>query len=49
VILTWVYRLIVALVLVLVALDFWEERDWRKQLVAVMVLVPLLLRLAMVK
>jgi hypothetical protein len=47
--LTWIYRLVVALVLVLVALDLWEERDWRKQLVAVMVLVPLLLRLAMVK
>ncbi len=47
--LTWVYRLIVALVLVLVTLDLWEERDWRKQLVAVMVMVPLLLRLAMVK
>jgi hypothetical protein len=47
--LTWIYRLIVAIVLLLVALDLWDERDWRKQIVAVMVLVPLLLRLAMVK
>jgi hypothetical protein len=47
--LTLVYRLIVALVLLLVALDLWEERDWRKQVVAVMVLVPLMLRLVMVK
>jgi hypothetical protein len=49
VILTWVYRLIVAIVLLLVVFDLWDERDWRKQIVAVMVLVPLLLRLAMVK
>ena len=47
--LTWIYRLIVAVVLVLVALDLWNERDWRKQVVAVMVIVPLLLRLVMVK
>jgi hypothetical protein len=47
--LTWVYRIIIAVVLVLVALDLWDERDWRKQLVAVMVIVPLLLRLVMIK
>jgi hypothetical protein len=47
--LTWVYRIIIVVVLVLVALDLWDERDWRKQLVAVMVIVPLLLRLVMVK
>jgi len=46
---TWVYRLIILVVLILVALDLWDERDWRKQLVAMMVLVPLLLRLVMVK
>jgi len=47
--LTWIYRLIVAVVLVLVALDLWNERDWRKQVVAVMVIVPLLLRVLMIK
>jgi hypothetical protein len=47
--LTWVYRIIIVVVLVLVALDLWDERDWRKQLVAVMVIVPLLLRLVMIK
>lgn len=45
----WAYRLIVLVVLVIVTLDLWEERDWRKQIVAVMVLVPLLLRVVMVK
>jgi hypothetical protein len=47
--LTWIYRLIVAVVLVLVALDLRDERDWRKQVVAVMVIVPLLLRVLMIK
>lgn len=46
---TWIYRGIVLLVLVLVALDLFEERDRRKQLVAAIVLVPLLLRLLMLK
>lgn len=48
-ILTWVYRLIVAVVLALVVLDLWDERDWRRQIVAVMVIVPMLLRLVMLK
>ncbi len=46
---TWVYRAIVLLLLVLVALDLAEERDLKKQLVAAIVLVPLLLRLLMVR
>lgn len=46
---TWIYRGIVLLVLVLVALDLLGERDRRKQLVAVIVLVPLVLRLLMLK
>lgn|GEM_PF-657082 len=46
---TLVYRGIVLLVLVLVALDLFGERDRRKQLVAVIVLVPLVLRLLMLK
>ena len=46
---TWVYRAIVLLVLILVALDLAEERDFKKQLVAAIVLVPLLLRLMMLR
>ncbi len=46
---TWIYRGIVLLVLVLVALDLFGERDRRKQLVAAIVLVPLVLRLLMLK
>lgn len=46
---TWVYRGIVLLVLVLVALDLMEEHDRRRQLVAAIVLVPLVLRLLMLK
>lgn len=46
---TWIYRLIVLVVLVLVAMDLFEERDLRKQIVAVIVLVPLALRLLMLK
>jgi len=48
-VITLVYRGIVLLVLVLVALDLFGERDRRKQLVAVIVLVPLVLRLLMLK
>lgn len=46
---TWAYRGVVLLVLTLVVLDFFGERDRRKQLVAVIVLVPLVLRLLMLK
>jgi hypothetical protein len=46
---TWVYRLIVLFVLVLVTMDLFTEHDRRKQVVAVMVLVPLVLRLLMLK
>lgn len=46
---TLIYRLVVLFVLALVALELFDERDWRKQLVAVMVIVPLALRLLMVK
>jgi hypothetical protein len=45
----WIYRLIVLVVLALVAMELYSERDWRKQIVAVMVLVPLTLRLLMLK
>jgi len=47
--LTWIYQVIVAAVLALVALELWDERDWRRQIVAVMVIVPLVLRLVMIK
>jgi hypothetical protein len=46
---TWIYRCIVLLLLGLVALDLCEERDRLRQAVAVMVLVPLVLRLLMLK
>jgi hypothetical protein len=46
---TWVYRLIVLLVIMLVTMELFTERDRKKQVVAVMVLVPLVLRFLMLK
>jgi hypothetical protein len=46
---TWIYRAIVLLVLTLVVLDLYGEHDRKKQIVAVIVLVPLVLRLLMLK
>jgi hypothetical protein len=46
---TWVYRLIVLLVIMLVTMELFTERDRKKQVVPVMVLVPLVLRFLMLK
>lgn len=45
----WVYRLLVGLLAVLVVWDLLCEKSIRRQAVAAMVLVPLVLRLLMIK
>jgi len=44
-----IYLIITAMVLVMTFWCFVTEKDWRKQVCAAMVIVPLLLRVLMVK
>ncbi len=46
---TYIYRLIVLLVLALVIRCMFRERSFWKQVTAVMVVIPLVLRLLMLK
>jgi hypothetical protein len=48
-ILTWVYWAITLLMIVLVLRSLYREKSLREQIVAAMVLVPLLLRVLMIK
>lgn len=45
----WLYRLIVGMLVVLIGWDLLREKSARRQAVAAMVLVPLVLRLLMIK
>ncbi|MEW6216313.1 MAG: hypothetical protein AB1543_01335 [Candidatus Bipolaricaulota bacterium] len=45
----WAYRLLVGLLVILVTWDLLREKSVRRQAVAAMVLVPLVLRLLMIK
>ncbi len=47
--LTLVYRLIVLFIICLVIWDLWGEKDWRHQMMAGIVLIPLILRFLMIK
>lgn len=46
---TWIYRAIALLFLVFVFRDFWKEVSPSKKITACMVMVPLTLRLLMIK
>ncbi len=48
-ILTWTYWAITLLMIVLVLRSLYREKSLREQIVAAMVLVPLLLRVLMIK
>ena len=48
-ILTWIYWAITAFMIVLVLRSLYREKSLREQIVAAMVLVPLLLRVLMIK
>lgn len=48
-ILTWIYWAITLLMIVLVLRSLYREKSLREQIVAAMVLVPLLLRVLMIK
>ncbi|MGI6596969.1 MAG: hypothetical protein ACOX2T_04095 [bacterium] len=47
--LTFIYRALIAVVLFFIVVNVWKEKDIRNQAVGVIVIVPLLLRLLMVK
>jgi hypothetical protein len=49
VILTWIYWAITAFMIILVLRSLYREKSLREQIVAAMVLVPLLLRVLMIK
>lgn len=48
-VLSWIYWVIVVLAIVLVVRSLYREKSLREQLVAAMVLVPLLLRALFIK
>jgi len=45
----WSYILITALFAVIVTQELFRERNWRQQLAMVLVLVPLVLRVLLIK
>lgn len=47
--LTIIYRLIVLFFIVMITWDLWREKRWSFQLVAGIVLIPLVLRFLMLK
>lgn len=44
-----IYVVIAALFLILTILDLFEERNWKKQLTHLIVLIPLILRVLLIK
>ena len=48
-VLTWIYWAITAFMIILVLRSLYREKSLREQIVAAMVLVPLLLRVLMIK
>jgi hypothetical protein len=44
-----IYILITAIFLVLTITDLFQEKDWKKQLTHVIVLIPLILRVLLIK
>ncbi|MBK6765847.1 MAG: hypothetical protein IPG71_05810 [bacterium] len=45
----WTYWLLAALLLALIARELWRASEWRMQLAAALVLLPLLLRVLLFK
>ena len=48
-VLTWIYWAITAFMIILILRSLYREKSLREQVVAAMVLVPLLLRVLMIK
>ena len=46
---TWVYRAIALLLLVYVGRDFWKDDSPAKKVIACMVMIPLALRVLLIK
>lgn len=46
---TLIYRMIAALVLILTIVNLFEEKEFKKQINAALVVIPLVLRILMIK
>jgi len=44
-----IYLLIAALFLFLTVIDLFNEKDWKKQLTHILVMIPLILRVLLIK
>jgi len=44
-----IYLLIAAIVLFLTVIDLFNEKNWKKQLTHIIVIIPLLLRMLLIK
>ncbi len=47
--LKYIYVIIAAVFLILTVIDLFEEKNWKKQLTHIIVLIPLLLRVLLIK
>jgi len=47
--LKFIYLIIAAIVLLLTVVDLFQEKNWKKQLTHLIVIIPLLLRVLLIK
>lgn len=47
--LKFIYLIIAAIVLLLTVIDLFQEKNWKKQLTHLIVIIPLLLRVLLIK
>ncbi|MBU1101799.1 MAG: hypothetical protein KKA84_15485 [Bacteroidetes bacterium] len=45
----WLYIVILVLLSLVIVKEMFEERDWKKQIALVMVLIPFILRIFLIK
>lgn len=46
---TWIYQAITLVIVLLIGWDMWREKRLTEQMAAILVLIPLILRLLMIK
>lgn len=44
-----IYVIIAAIFLIFTVIDLFEEKDWKKQLTHILVIIPLILRVLLIK
>ena len=45
----WIYILIVTFISGIIVKELFEERDWKKQIALILVLIPFILRIFLIK